>query len=218
MLLIPTLRSEFSRQCYTVRPCLKKEKRKKERKCFRYFLSCSPQSPCCFYNAGSTVAMLCNECQKENRRPCALSGLLECLCVLPWLYFFAYFCSAEARLTGSADYLKLHLASVYSTLSTGLGLELALVSTAHPPLPSRLGMHSLAPFKIYPFPVPLHISAIQETYEKARLGTGWPPLYTLLSAASEHRRKNGKAPVVWIWGSSVTRYSRPSTVTGIPHS
>lgn len=151
---------------------LSQKRKKKERKCFRYFLSCSPQSPCCFYNAGSTVTMLYNERQKENRRPCALSGLLECLCVLPWLYFFAYFCSAEAGLTGSADSLRLHLASVYSTLSTGPSLELTLVSTAHPPLPSLLGMHSLAPLKIYPFPVPLHISAIQEMYEKARLGTG----------------------------------------------
>lgn len=77
--------------------------------------------------------------------------------------------NAEAGFTGLMDYLRLHLASVYTILSPGPNLELSLVGLhCSPSSPSLLGMHSLAPFKTHAFPVPLHISDIEETYEKVR--------------------------------------------------
>lgn len=45
------------------------------------------KSLCCFYHTVSTVAMLCNEPQKNILHPCQLSGFVECLCMLPLVAF-----------------------------------------------------------------------------------------------------------------------------------
>lgn len=144
--------------------------KKKKKKRFGYFLPCSPQIPMLFlpYSFYCSYAL---QWTSEEYTPSLSTQWLRGMSVHVTLGCISLHTSvnAEAGLIGSMDYLRRYLASVYTTLSTGPNLELSPVfSIAHPPLPSLLGMQSLDPFKIHLFPVPLHISDIEETYEKAR--------------------------------------------------
>lgn len=153
ILPIPTLGSEFQRQCYTVRPCLKK-------KVFQVFPFLFSTNPHVVFTM-QVLLWLCStvNLKREATIPvCSVVSWNVCACYT-WLYF-AYFCSCWSRsyrfnrLSQTSPCLCLHYTVNWAQSGADPGL------LCSPSSPSLLGMHSLAPFKIHPFPAPLHSSAM----------------------------------------------------------